>query len=111
MSKRAEFSKATCIARFKHAKGCCETCGNEIVGGAEYDHAVPCAVGGTNDFDNCRCLCVRCHRIKTSKVDVPQIAKSVRIFEKRAGVRKTRPMPGSKRSGLRKRMDGTVERR
>jgi len=110
---RQEFTKKTKLARFKHADGCCEKCGDKILTRAEYDHAVPAAVGGGNDFDNCRCLCQICHAEKTSKRDVPQIAKTVRIVEKRAGVRKSksRPMAGTKASGWRKRMDGTVERR
>ena len=82
---RFEFSKTTKLARFQHANGCCETCGQRIVGVAEYDHAVPCAIGGANDFENCRLLCKRCHRVKTSKTDVPQIAKTTRIVRKRAG--------------------------
>lgn len=90
---RAEFTKATKLARFDHAKGHCETCGQRIVGVAEYDHAVPCAVGGDNSFENCRVMCKRCHRLKTSTIDVPQISKSVRIYEKRAGVRTKRPFP------------------
>lgn len=94
MTTRSEFSKSTKLARFKHTDGHCETCGNKVIGIPEYDHAVPCAVGGTNDFENCRVTCKRCHRVKTSKIDVPQIAKSQRVYEKRAGLRKTRrPFP------------------
>lgn len=108
---RAEFTKATKLARFEHAKGCCETCGNKIITTAEYDHFVPAAIGGANEFDNCRVLCVKCHRLKTSTIDVPQISKSVRIAEKRAGVRKTRPMPGSRASPWKRKIDGSTERR
>ena len=91
---RSEFSKSTKLARFEHANGHCETCHQKIVGVAEYDHAVPCAAGGTNEFDNCRVQCRRCHRVKTSKVDVPQIAKSKRIVERRAGLRPKRGFKG-----------------
>jgi 5-methylcytosine-specific restriction endonuclease McrA len=100
---RAEFSKSTKLARFEHAQGCCETCGQKIIGTPEYDHAVPCAVGGSNEFKNCRVMCKRCHRVKTSTLDVPQIARSTRIAEKRAGVR-------SKRQGFRgwRRFNGDV---
>lgn len=88
MSKRAEFSKAVKLRRFEHANGCCETCGQRITTVAEYDHATPAAIGGDNTFANCRCVCKRCHRIKTSEKDVPEISRSRRIYEKRAGVRK-----------------------
>lgn len=91
---RAEFTDKTKLARFKHANGHCEVCTQKILGTAEYDHAVPAAIGGGNDFENCRCLCSKCHAVKTRKTDVPQIAKSKRIYEKRAGLRKTkRPFP------------------
>jgi len=40
------------------------------------------------------------------------MAKADRVLKKNFGLKpKGRPMPGSKASGLRKRMDGTVERR
>jgi 5-methylcytosine-specific restriction endonuclease McrA len=87
---RAEFSKATKLARFEHAKGRCEECLQRIIGSAHYDHSLPDALGGENDFANCRCLCVRCHRAKTSDEDVPRISKAKRVYEKRAGVRRTK---------------------
>lgn len=91
---RSEFTDKTKKAAFGRSGGHCETCGSKIVGVAEYDHAVPCAVGGTNDLSNCRVLCRKCHRVKTSERDVPQIAKSTRIYEKRAGLRRSRrPFP------------------
>jgi len=54
-----------------------------------------------------------CHSLKTTKLDVPGIAKTKRILAKRikADRPKSRPLPGTKASGLRKRMDGRVERR
>lgn len=107
---RAEFSKKTKLARFEFAKGRCEECGHKIIGTAEYDHASEDYLTKDNSFENCRCLCSKCHDVKTAK-NRPAIDRTRRIYEKRAGVRSTRPMPGSKRSGLRKRMDGTVERR
>jgi 5-methylcytosine-specific restriction enzyme A len=44
---------------------------------------------------------------------VPRIAKAKRQQRAHLGAkaRKSRPIPGSRASGLRKRMDGTVERR
>lgn len=53
-----------------------------------------------------------CHRRETAERDLPQIAKAKRRLARHIGAyRSRRPMPGSKASGLRKRMDGTVERR
>lgn len=107
---RSEFTKRTKLAALARAGEVCEECLLRPV--AEFDHAIPAAIGGGNDLANCVALCRRCHANKTRKRDVPQIAKSKRIAEKRAGVRKSkRPMPGSRASGWRKRMDGTTERR
>lgn len=68
------------------------------------------------------------HRKKTAKIDLPQAAKSKRIRKQEARHKaamvvevrgekadrprpKGRPMPGSKASGWRKRMNGKVEKR
>ena len=58
-------------------------------------------------------VCQDHHRAKTHGHDRPKINKAKRLRERGEGIkrRKGRPMPGSKASGLRKRMDGTVERR
>ena len=109
---RQEFSKSIKLAAWERSKKHCDECRLPVIGTAEYDHRIPCGLGGTNDLDNCQVLCKKCHRRKTSTLDVPVIAKSVRIEEKRAGVRRqSRPMPGSRKSNFKKRMDGTVEKR
>ena len=92
---RQEFSKAVKLAAWERCGGICECgCGQKILT-AEYDHwPVPAAFGGGNDLENCRVLNKRCHRKITADVDVPKIAKAVRIIEKRAGLRKSkRPFP------------------
>jgi 5-methylcytosine-specific restriction endonuclease McrA len=100
---RQEFPKSVKLAAWERCNGCCECgCNRKIVDGAEYDHIVPAAVGGPATLENCRVLARACHRRKTD-VDVPRIAKNVRIAEKRAGLRKTnRGFRGSKR------FDGSV---
>jgi 5-methylcytosine-specific restriction enzyme A len=112
---RSEFPPRVRLAAWERCGGYCEGCGNRIAAGngPHYDHAIPDAIGGKPTLENCRVLCYRpCHKLKTVKVDVPEIAKTKRIIAARANAkRKSRPMPGSKASGLRKRMDGTVERR
>lgn len=109
---RAEFSKKVKLAAFKRVEGRCESCLAPIVNGAEYDHIVPHAVGGDNSLENVQVLCRPCHADKTRKRDVPQIAKSKRIAEKRAGVRRKGPaMAGSRRSQWKRKMNGQVERR
>jgi len=79
----------------------------------EFDHVTPLILGGQNRESNIQLLCHECHGAKT-KLDVKLKAKVARVRTKLSlGIKtaKGRPMPGSKASGLRKRMDGTVERR
>jgi 5-methylcytosine-specific restriction protein A len=115
MADRSEFPKRVRVDAWLRSKQRCEKCSVKIIAGMgpHYDHILPDALGGANDLSNCQVLCKTCHGVKTTKRDVPMIAKSQRIYEKNAGIRTKsgRPIPGSKRSGLKKRMDGSVERR
>lgn len=110
---RQEFTRAIMAAAFKRANGACESCTAKLFpGNIQYDHQIPDALGGAPTLDNCKVLCRTCHRSKTSTADQPRIAKMKRQRDKNSGAkRSSSPMPGSKRSGIRKRMDGTVERR
>jgi 5-methylcytosine-specific restriction protein A len=114
MRKRQEFSRKTKAEAFALAKGRCK-CGVKLSvrTGIHYDHIIPDAVDGGNDLSNCQVLCKTCHGIKTDKKDKGEIAETFRIRDKHtnAFVKSGRPMPGSKASGIRKRMNGTVERR
>lgn len=100
MSVRKEFSKSVRIAAWELAGGICQCgCRQKITGTPEYHHIVPAALGGSGDLENCRVMAKRCHRVQTSDTDVPEIARSRRIFEKRIGARGTgrgfpKPPPG-----------------
>lgn len=102
----------------------------QIIGRFDFDHAVvPHAEGGGNDPWNLVPRLRAEHREKTAKVDVPRIAKNKRLraaqaafaeaMEAKAGRAETpatkplrgRPMPGSKASGIKRKLDGRVERR
>ncbi len=113
---RREFPKKVKLAAWDRCGGKCDRCGNKIVAGngPEYNHRLPDYLGGEPTLENCEVLCIKpCHRTVTSEQDRPVIDKARRVMEKRIGVRsrKSRPMPGSRASGFRKRMDGSVERR
>jgi len=112
---RDEFTKSTKSAAWERCGGKCEECGKRLGSGHghAYDHIVAAWLGGSADLENCAVLCTHCHSLKTTKLDVPGIAKTKRILAKRikADRPKSRPMPGTRASGLRKRMDGRVERR
>jgi 5-methylcytosine-specific restriction endonuclease McrA len=86
---RIEFTPKIKLARWDFANGHCEICHCKIIGGAEYDHDIPFEISQDSSFENCRCLCSKCHRIKTSKDDIPVIAKVKRIERKAKGI--TRP--------------------
>jgi 5-methylcytosine-specific restriction endonuclease McrA len=91
---RQEFSDKTKRAAWDRCGGICECGCLKPIHRAQYDHIVPCGLGGGNDLDNCQVLTQSCHAKKTRKRDVPSISKAVRIIEKRAGLRKSkRPFP------------------
>jgi 5-methylcytosine-specific restriction endonuclease McrA len=89
---RVEFSKATKRAAFDRAQGKCERCGALLMGKFHYqfDHDKPCAFNGDGTLENCRVLCRGCHDIKTTREDRPAIAKSNRIRDEAAHIRRTR---------------------
>lgn len=104
-TKRAEFSESTKATAYEREGGRCQECGKPTYRGAEYDHRIPCALGGTNELENCVVLCAPCHKRKTREHDRPAIDKSKRIAEKRMGLRaKSRGFD----TRYRKKMDGTV---
>lgn len=101
----------------------------------DIDHIIPRAVGGPDHHANYQPLVRATEHKKKTKRDRKEIAKTDRIVEARSAheaameakislapdvakletsrSRKwpTRPMPGTKKSGLRKKLNGTVERR
>lgn len=52
-------------AKYGH---CCHACGVQQIDGSprlQIDHWVPLFLGGSEDADNLRPLCERCHKVKT----------------------------------------------
>jgi 5-methylcytosine-specific restriction enzyme A len=84
---RIEFTTKIKLAAFQRAKGRCEECRTRIIS-AEYDHRIAWAMGGESTLENCVCLCAKCHRLKTSSQDIPQIAKAKRREAKHIGATK-----------------------
>lgn len=121
---RTEFSRATRQAALRRAGLRCEAsgpryglkegqrCNCSLSLGVQFDHDVPDQLGGDNSLENCRAVCVQCHRIKT-RGDIRQIRKSDRQRDKHSGTmaKKGKPMPGSKSSEWKRRMDGRWEHR
>lgn len=110
---RRNFPRAVKIAAFERAGGRCEKCSAKLmVGGYHYDHVLPDGLGGMPCLDNCAVLCKACHKAKSANHDVPTMAKADRQKASHLGAKQSRnPMPGSRSSKWKRRMDGTVVRR
>lgn len=96
---RREFSRAVMAAAADRAKGHCEQCTRKLLSGDfHFDHVIPDALGGEPTLENCAVLCRACHAAKTTKGDVPRIAKMKRQRDTALGIRKTRtPIKGWRR--------------
>ena len=109
---RSEFTKRTKLDAFERARGKCQGCGARLYPGKyQFHHGKECTFGGEASLENAVVLCVACHAAITRK-RAAVIAKSNRVRERHLGIKRasSRPLPGSKASGIRKRMNGQVER-
>lgn len=123
--KRTEFSKATKREALARAGGHCEAigvvyglspgqrCDAPLSYGVEFDHyPIRAGDGGSSHLENCLAVCVRCHRWKTHRRDIPDHAKEQRIVDKYLGVvRPGNAFPTNRKGRYRKRIDGRVEPR
>lgn len=113
---RDEFPVSVRKAAFKRAGGICECgCGQPFTDHPKerphYDHDLPDFLGGTNDLENCKVLRVCCHQVKTYGQDMTKIVKVRRGQKDRQNLKaKKQKIPGSKGTGLRKKLNGTVVR-
>lgn len=92
----------------RYNQRCCN-CELLIVGRLlpNYDHVIPLINGGSNRESNIQLLCSECHKDKT-KGDIRDKSNIYNKRIRRLKLRKKRPIPGSKGSGFRRKMDGTV---
>lgn len=93
--------------------GHCAKCTRKIPAGEtpQYDHIVALCNGGQNRESNIQLLCEWHHAEKT-KTDLAEKSLAYRKMSSHIGITrkpKGRPMPGTKASGQRKRMNGIVE--
>lgn len=99
---------------FERYCGRCHICTRKIGAGETWtlEHIIPLIAGGANAEDNLNITCSNCLPGKNAK-DVADKSKVARIRKRHLGIapKRARPFPGSKASGLRKRMNGQVERR
>ena len=96
---------------FDASRGLCAICRRAIRGRllARYDHIIALVNGGHNRQSNVQLLCHECHDAKT-KDDVAEKSALYNKRIKRMGFKRKKLIPGSKGSGIRRRMDGTVWR-
>src|ERR1035437_2358399 len=95
---RREFTAKIKVLAFERSGGRCEICEVKLFTGAiEYDHVVPDALYGEAVLTNCQCICKTCHRNKSSKEDIPRIAKAHRNFRTSHGIKKARTITSWRR--------------
>lgn len=124
-TKRQEFSKPVRIEIFRRAGGPgnlrCEVCSIALGGKRfEVDHVLECwemediehGLRPPLTAEDGKVLCIPCHQEKTGR-KAGERAKGKRLVAKAARAEKkySRPIPGSKASGWRHKVDGTWERR
>ncbi|MCA6256950.1 MAG: HNH endonuclease [Phenylobacterium sp.] len=91
--------------------GQCSACESGLTGTWHIDHVIPLALGGRHDPGNWVPVCVDCHKAKT-RGDVKAIAKTARIIRRETeGPKPSRLKSRGFNRGMRKKMDGTVEKR
>lgn len=98
---------------FESAGGVCHLTGRKIWPGDEWDldHVVALINGGENRESNLAPALREAHRAKTAQ-DVRTKAKAARLRKSHVGIKRRKAIiPGSKASGWKRRIDGTVERR
>lgn len=65
-------------------------CNADLGFGVQFDHIVLDANSKDNSLENCASVCLKCHKIKTAKHDIPTAAKTVRQQDMVRGIR-TKP--------------------
>lgn len=74
-----------------------------------YDHDDADFFSKDNSIENCAVLCEPCHRQKTKTIDTPKISKARRLDKARSKTkRRGAPMPGTRASRFKHKIDGTV---
>lgn len=97
------------LAIWEREKGLCMMCGCRLQPGHFiYEHVRALELGGADADENIRLTCLPCAGQKT-RDDHSKAAKAKRVKAKHLGLKKSKnPLPGSKGSKWRKKMDGTI---
>ena len=111
---RRSLSTTQRLHLFLTAQGHCQACGWRLSPGTrwEVDHIIPLALGGSDQPDNLQVLCAACHGSKTATADAPALSKAKRMQARHLGAARSKAViPGSRRSGFKKKVNGEVIRR
>lgn len=95
---------------FERHDGRCASCTRLITAGDPWqaDHLKALINGGEHRESNLQLLCGWCHKEKTAE-DVAEKSAVYQLKARHLGVKKSsRPLPGSRASAFKRRMDGTV---
>lgn len=119
MSRRADtvppLTKRQKAEIWRRDQGRCQVCGKKLGPGSpgHVDHITPRSMGGSNDPENLRLVCAAFNTGKNNKEDTPAAARAARLHAKHFGyaAEKKRPLPFGRHSPLKRRVDGTVEKR
>lgn len=99
---------------FQNHDGRCHICKAKILAGDQWDtdHVIRIRDGGKNIEGNIAPAHKRCHARKTASENTQQAVED-RKAKKHLGIKKatSRPLPGTKASGWKRKMNGEVERR
>lgn len=114
-TRRRKLSTRDRLRVWEKFGGVCQgPCGRKLSANDKWiaEHPIPLGLGGTDDREVLELWCEWCADNKTHTEDIPRIAKAKRQKAKHLGIKqpKGRPLPGTKASGIRKRMNGDVER-
>lgn len=121
---RKEFSRDTKREALKRSEGKCEAvgewyglepgkrCNADLAYGVQFDHIDMDANSKDNSLSNCAAVCIKCHKHKTFKHDIPTNAKVKRVRDKNAGIIRSRnPIPGSRATKFKRKLNGEVVER
>lgn len=111
MTQRGHLTQRQKAKVMLRQNGKCAGCGKRlIVGFFEFDHIQDLQHDGDNELDNWQALCTKpCHRLKTKKGN--QAREKADRIAVGGRERKGPPMPGSRDSPWKCKMNGTTERR
>lgn len=113
-TSRGSMSRSRRLRIWEANGGICVLCGQKIDGVRQrwiVEHIRALELGGEDTDANCGPAHEYCAAEKT-RIDHITTAKAKRIKARHLGIRKptSRPLPGTRASGIRKRMNRTVER-